>query len=135
MFQSNAQMLFAIPTGGEGWEERVFRPLLATEFLEGVEGEEMEWVLEDYLPTGSLALPAAKPKVGKSTLAYALAVKVTQGLPFLGRNTKRGGVLILALEEHSRDVRLRLKGFGTQLDNLYIHTGHLSINEQVLSAI
>ena len=42
---------------------------------------------------------AAKPKVGKSTFARNLAMAVARGNPFLGRNTAKGPVVYLALEE------------------------------------
>ena len=78
---------------------------------------------------------AAKPKVGKSTLAYQLVVKIAKGETFLERTTKQGGVLIVALEEHLRDVRLRLKELDGRLDNLFIHSGNLSPNSDTLMAI
>ena len=103
-----------------------FKPLQASELLAEVP-EPTEWILEDYLATGSLGLIAGKPKEGKTTLVYELAVKVTQGLPFLGRTTQQGGVLILAVEEHRRDVKMRLQNLGAEgLDGLYIHIGALS---------
>src|SRR5215470_15046573 len=72
----------------------------------------LRWVWKPFLPEGCLALLAAFMKVGKSTFAYALAVALAQGRSFLGFTTQRAGVLILAVEEHERDVRLRLERFG-----------------------
>jgi hypothetical protein len=125
MSEVKAQCSFPSPSKGGAWREREFSPVSAADFLAQDQGEGVDWVLEDYLPVGGLVILAAKPKVGKSTLAYHLAVKVAQGEPFLGRATAKGGVLILALEEHPRDVRLRLKELGAVCDNLYIHTGRL----------
>ena len=89
--------------------------------------EPTEWILEDYLATGSLALLAGKPKEGKSTFIFELCVKLAQGQPFLGRTTLKGGVLVLAVEEHRRDVKMRLQNLGAEgLDGLYIHVGALS---------
>ncbi|MGH8615539.1 MAG: AAA family ATPase, partial [Gammaproteobacteria bacterium] len=106
--------------------ESNFHPLQASELLAEVP-EPVEWVIEDFLPTGSLGLIAGKPKEGKTTLVYELCVKVAQGLPFLGRTTKKGGALILAVEEHRRDVTLRLQGLGAEgLDGLYVHVGALA---------
>jgi len=104
-----------------------FKPVRASELL-AQPPELLTWIWEPYLPVGSLALLAAYMKVGKSTFAYALAVAVAQGQPFLGYPTKQGSVLILAVEEHSRDVRLRLERFGlSQNDSLYVHAGRLSL--------
>lgn len=66
----------------------------------------MVWIWEPFLPEGGFVVLAAFMKVGKSTLAVA------QGRPFLGYPTKQRAVLILALEEHPRDVRRRLERFG-----------------------
>ena len=88
------------------------------------------------IPEGSLFLLVSYMKVGKSTLAYPLAVSVAQGLSFLGRQTKRGGVLILALEEHPRDVEDRLREVGMKEDDpIHAHEGPLPNNEKELQAI
>jgi RecA-family ATPase len=51
-------------------------------------------------------------KVGKSTLAYRVALAIAQGLACLDRATTKTGVLIVAVEEHIRDIRRRLERFG-----------------------
>jgi len=108
--------------------ERVFAPLAVGDFLgQGQEDEGVDWVHEEYLAKGSVVIVVAKPKEGKSTLVYELAVKVAKGHPFLGRSTGQGSVLILALEEHPRDVRLRLRALQAEgLDNLFIFAGQLT---------
>lgn len=75
------------------------------------------WVWEPFLPEGGLVVLAASPKVGKSTVAAALAVAVAQGRPFLGYPVKQRAVLLLALEEHRRDVRRRFERFGLRPDD------------------
>jgi RecA-family ATPase len=81
----------------------------------------VEWVFEDYLPAGGLVILAGKPKEGKTTLTYELVVKVAKGEPFLGRDTKKGGVLVLGLEEHPRDMGLRLRSLAPDnLPNLFV---------------
>lgn len=117
-------------------QERAFRPLAAPDFMAEGNDEAVEWLLEDYLRPGALALLAGKPKEGKTTFAYELAWNSAQGQPFLGRTTKGGGVLILALEEHPRDVRLRLQALGaTTPPNLYVHCGFLDPSPTTLGAI
>lgn len=115
--------------------ETNFHPLAASAFL--AEPEEMvDWVHEDYCPAGGVVILAGKPKEGKTTLAYELVVKVSKGEPFLGRTTTQGGVLILALEEHRRDVRLRLSGLGMKpTDPVFVHVGPLTPSRHVLTSL
>ena len=65
---------------------------------------------------------------GENHLTYELAVKVAKGLPFLNRVTRPAGVLILGLEEHPRDMRLRSRSLGADdtLTNLFVFSGDLS---------
>jgi len=46
----------------------------------------------------------SKPKDGKSTLVRQLAVAVSQGKPFLGRETVQGLVMYIALEEKPSEI-------------------------------
>ena len=115
--------------------ESNFRPIAASELL-AEPLEDVDWVLEDYLPAGGLGVLAGKPKEGKTTLAYEAAVKVALGLPFLGRNTRKAAVLILALEEHAREVRMRLHHLGaSDLDHVYVHVGPLEPTTTALNSI
>jgi hypothetical protein len=113
-----------------------FAPVPLPQLLDEPEPLEPEWVLEDLLPAGALACLAAKPKVGKTTIAYEFAVAVAQGRPFLGRVTKQGGVLLLALEEHRRDVKRRLRDLGGEgLDTIHVHSGPLDDTPDTLHAL
>ncbi|MEK6801910.1 MAG: AAA family ATPase [Nitrospirota bacterium] len=113
--------------------ETNFAPILASDLL--AETPELtHWILEDFFPVGSLALLAGKPKEGKTTLTYEAAVNIAQGRPFLGRTTTKCGVLILAVEEHRRDVQLRLHALGAaNLDNLHLSIGPLSPSPTLFS--
>jgi archaellum biogenesis ATPase FlaH len=113
-----------------------FAPISAATLLDEPEGEHRAYVLEDYLYEGSLGLLAAKPKIGKSTLLYELAVKVALGRSFLGRATQGGGVLILAVEEHRRDVRQRFQSLSAEkLENIHVHVGPLPDNKNTYQAL
>jgi hypothetical protein len=104
-----------------------FAPLSVATLLDQPEDEARAWVWDEYLAEGCLALLAAKPKTGKSTLVYELVGKVADGKPFLGRATKPGKVVVLALEEHKRDVRKRLQRLGlAHPENVLIHVGPLA---------
>jgi predicted ArsR family transcriptional regulator len=104
-----------------------FAPVTAPQLLDEPESLQPAWVWEDYLPEGALAALVAKPKVGKTTNAYELTVKVAQGLPYLGRATRRGTVLILALEEHEREVKRRLRDLGAdQIEEIHVNVGPIA---------
>lgn len=113
-----------------------FAPMTLSQLLDEPEQLEPDWILEDLLAAGSLGCIAAKPKVGKTTLVYEFAVKVANGQPFLGRKTKQGAVLILAMEEHRREVKRRLRNLGAdQLDRIHMHAGPLTDSPDTLYAL
>jgi predicted ATP-dependent serine protease len=90
-------------------------------------GEVLEapaWLVHGLLPKGTLALLAAYPKVGKSTLVAQLAVAVAQGRDFLGRQTHVGGVLVIVAEELKDDVMRRLRNCGVdeEADPIWLWT-------------
>lgn len=64
---------------------------------------EAEFLVEDFLPTGCVAILAGDPKVGKTALASAIALAVAEGTPFAGKKARRAGVLWLALEESPQE--------------------------------
>lgn len=71
----------------------------------------LRMVVPDILPEGTTIL-AAPPKIGKSALAYQMAVEVALGGTLLGRpvnENKPGDVLYLALEDGERRGQSRLK--------------------------
>lgn len=96
----------------------------------------IQWLWEPYLPQGTLALLVAYMKVGKSTLAFELAAAVEGGRPFLGTSTRRGAVLILAVEESARDIGRRLDRLGTRgRGRIFVHAGLLDASRENLEAI
>ena len=83
--------------------------------------EEHVWVVDDMLPVSGSSIFHSKPKRGKSTLARQLAVDVSQGRSFLGRNTLKGPVLYLALEEKLSEVAKHFKLLGAEeTDPIYV---------------
>jgi len=75
-------------------------------------------------------------KVGKSTFIYALSIAVARGTSFLRYPTAQGAVLIVALEEHPRDVRRRLEQFGMRADDpIYVATGPLINAPETIEAM
>jgi len=74
--------------------------------------ESRDYVIEGLLPDSSLCLLAAKPKVGKSTLARHFGLSVATGEDVLGRNVKPGPVVYFALEEKLTEVRDHFRRMG-----------------------
>lgn len=106
--------------------------LLETEEVDSA----VEWTLYQLIACGALIGLIAKPKVGKTTLIYELAVKIAHGAPFLGRATRKCGVLILALEEHRRDVSRRLRTLGAEnLENMHLTIGPLDADEATFAQL
>ena len=85
--------------------------------------EDVSWLWERTLPTFGLSLLAAKPKVGKSTLARCLALNVSRGESFLGRATSPGPVVYLALEEKRSEVKAHFERMGATDEPIFIHVG------------
>jgi hypothetical protein len=86
--------------------------------------EQVPWIVNGLLAVGGLSLVGAKPKVGKSTLARVIAHSVACGTPCLGRETVRGPVLYVSIEEHRRDVRRHFAQLGSaDHPDLLVHVG------------
>ena len=84
--------------------------------------EAVDWLVDGLLPSGGFSLLAAKPKVGKSTLARCLALAVARGEVFLGRATAKGPVIYLALEEKRSEVRKHFHAMGaTGEEEIYVY--------------
>jgi AAA domain len=84
---------------------------------------ETAYVWDRTLPRGGFSICAAKPKVGKSTLARNLAVAVSRGLDFLGRATIQGKVIYLCHEEKRDEVKAHFRRMNAQGTDIIIHFG------------
>jgi RecA-family ATPase len=85
--------------------------------------ETVPYVVDRMLPCGGFSILAAKPKVGKSTVARNLAVAVAGAVTFFGRKTARGKVIYLCLEEKRSEVAAHFRRMGASEADIYIHTG------------
>jgi hypothetical protein len=106
--------------------EQAKRPefVRASELLAQDDDHGVEYAVEGLLPLGGTAVLAGRPKGGKSTLALSLALAVARGEPFLGRETRKGPVLYLALEGAPRGWTALLRKLGvTVRDDLLICIG------------
>jgi AAA domain/Bifunctional DNA primase/polymerase, N-terminal/Primase C terminal 1 (PriCT-1) len=97
--------------------------LIQAQDLLASEEPETEWLWDGILPAGGLSLLVAKPKVGKTTLAFNLALAVAGGRDFLGKKTKQSPVVYLALEEKRSEIRKKLTGLIETPERLSFHFG------------
>ena len=67
-------------------------------------------LVKGMLREGGLSLWVADPDAGKTTVLQHLGLSVAHGLPFIGRHTVRGAVLLCAFER-ADDVQGRLDSF------------------------
>ncbi|MDQ2985588.1 MAG: AAA family ATPase [Armatimonadota bacterium] len=58
-----------------------------------------DFLVQDLLPYGYVALLAGHPKAGKTAFASALATAIADGIPFAGLETRQSPVLWFSLEE------------------------------------
>ncbi len=98
-------------------------PLTALKNLLAEQLEEVPWTVEGLLPSGGASILAAKPKVGKSTTARALALAVARGEPFLGRACAQGPVIYVALEDKRGEVRDHFSVMGASDEPIHLHIG------------
>jgi hypothetical protein len=97
--------------------------LIQAKDLLALEEPETEWLWDGILPAGGLSLLVAKPKVGKTTLAFNLSLAVAGGRDFLGRKTKQASVVYLALEEKRSEIRKKLKALAETPEGISFHFG------------
>ena len=71
-----------------------------------------DWVLDGVLAAGTISAVVAKPKVGKSTFARGLCLAVAKGTEFIGRTTRQGPCIYLALEERVEEVTSDFRAMG-----------------------
>jgi len=85
--------------------------------------DETDWIWEGTLPSGGLSLVVAKPKVGKTTFSFNLAVALSRGEIFLGKKTQQATVVYLALEEKKGELQRNLSRLGVIDEPLFFHFG------------
>ncbi len=106
----------------EGNPRQTLKLVSAPDLLaEPEEARRYQW--DGLVATGSINLLAAKPKVGKSTLALQLVRCTAAGLPFLGRDTRAGPALYVGLEGKRGEFKRSLAALGIAPANLYFHIG------------
>ena len=92
-----------VSPGRLGGKEKAAEPLpfaLLATTLENVPPEP-EWTWRGYLAPGAITLLAGRPKVGKSTLLFALLAALEAGEPLAELQTRATGALLLSEERAS----------------------------------
>ncbi|WP_420554784.1 AAA family ATPase [Neptuniibacter marinus] len=69
---------------------------------------EIDWLVEDYIPSDSIGMLFGASGSGKSHIALSLAVSIANGTKWFDQRTKEGDVLILA-GEGNNGLQRRLK--------------------------
>jgi putative DNA primase/helicase len=80
---------------------------------------EVEWIWDGILGAGHLGLVMGKPKAGKTYFTFNLAVAVSRGTAFLGREVTQGPVLYLALDQD--EIQKYMDMMGGDFSNIKFH--------------
>jgi RecA-family ATPase len=75
--------------------------------LDGVEAPDREWIVEGWLPVGTVTSLYGSGGVGKSLLAQVLHTAVGTGRPFLGVDTRQCKVLSIFCEDEKDELHRR----------------------------
>lgn len=78
-----------------------FADLVATDF------PPQRFLVDGLIPAGQLVMLSGRGKAGKSWLVLQLIAAIDRGIQFLGRSTRKGKVLYLALEDGRRRMNQR----------------------------
>jgi hypothetical protein len=110
------------PKRSERDERKVDLPFASLKEAIASAPTEPEWAWDGYLAPGALTLLAGRPKVGESTLVFALLEALLKGQPFLGGATRPSGVLLLSEERQGTLAeKARRFGLGGSIDLLMRH--------------
>jgi hypothetical protein len=94
------------------------RFLTLANFIAKYGGHEVEWLIQDWVPAGSILFTVSPPECFKSWLVGEFAVAVASGTPIFGDPrfpaNKRGPVLYMQQEDHHGQTAGRL---GLQMDS------------------
>jgi hypothetical protein len=85
--------------------------------------EEVDWHVPGFVAASVVTLLAGRPKVGKSTLAFAMLRALSDGQPFLGSATTKARALLLT-EEREPTLREKQHLFGLDDGDLHVLMRH-----------
>jgi hypothetical protein len=103
--------------------------IISTRELLTEKEEETQFIVQNLLVKGGISLNAAKPKVGKSTLARYLVNQVSTGKEFLGLEVEKNKCLYFALEEKRSEIRRHFRQLNPKgSDDTFFHIGPATQN-------
>lgn len=70
--------------------------------------EDIPWLIEELIPRGSVTMIAGTSGVGKTWIALLLAQAISEGAPFLSRQSRKAMVIYFDLESPKAILRKRL---------------------------
>jgi len=96
-------------------------PALTTAAIPADPSRATAWLWPGVLPLGALTLLTGQPKMGKSTIAVAMAAAVSSGGTWpTGEDCAPGGVILIETEDSFTDTQLRLMAAGADLRRVMV---------------
>ncbi|MFC5509329.1 AAA family ATPase [Bosea massiliensis] len=102
-----------VDTKAVDWQpDRTVRPKLTSVLWKDLDapGPEHEYLIDGILTVGEVSMIAGPSRHGKSFAAVDEGLAVARGVPWLGNDTLRGGVIYIAAES-GRGVKKRLRAY------------------------
>lgn len=96
--------------------------------------ETPDWLVDGLVARMLLTILGGRPKVGKSTLLFALLAALARGLPFLGRNTTQARALLLT-EERGVTLQEKRKLFGLGENDLHVLMRHEAVGSHWVQTV
>lgn len=97
-----------------------------------VQPQEVEWLIEPYIPLGKFTIVEGDPDEGKSFAMLAIAAAIARGggLPF-GNLEEAGNVILLSAEDGRADtIRPRLDSLDADINRIYAVTIPLTLDDK-----
>ena len=94
------------------------------EALSEMEDEEIEWVIPNFIQTGTVHQIQGAMDIGKSMFTADLSAKVSIGGEFFGHQLTQGKVLYLSAEDSpTKVIKQRIRSMGGAVENIYALNG------------
>jgi len=114
----------------QAWDnaETIKPPDILDQFIDpttlyGIEPPDREWVVQDWLPVGSVTSLYGGAGYGKTLLAQQLQTAVSTGRPFLGLDTTQCRVLAVYCEDDGDELHRRQAAINRQADITMLNLG------------
>ena len=92
--------------------------------LSEMEDEEIEWLIPNFIQTGTVHQIQGAMDIGKSMFTADLSAKVSIGGEFFGHQLTQGKVLYLSAEDSpTKVIKQRIRSMGGAVENIYALNG------------